>query len=90
MREQTIAIANKIGLHARPAALLVKTAASFKSDVALVRGDGKTVSAKSMLAVMSAGIKAGDTITIQANGEDEQQALEAVAALINSGFNEGR
>jgi phosphocarrier protein len=67
MREHTLAIANKIGLHARPAALLVKTAAAFKSDIALIKTDGKTVSAKSMLAVMSAGVKAGDTITVRTN-----------------------
>lgn len=89
MREQTIAIANKIGLHARPAALLVKTAAAFKSEVALIKG-GKNVNAKSMLAVMSAGVKAGDTVTIQVTGEDEEQALEAVVTLIQNGLNEGR
>jgi phosphocarrier protein HPr len=89
MREQTLEITNKIGLHARPAALLVKTAAAFKSDIALVKGD-KSVSAKSMLAVMSAGIKAGDTITVRAAGEDEVEALAAVAALIKADFQEGR
>lgn len=89
MREQTIAIANKIGLHARPAALLVKTAAAFKSEVALIK-DGKSVNAKSMLAVMSAGVKAGETVTIQVTGEDEEQALEAVVTLIQNGLNEGR
>jgi phosphotransferase system HPr (HPr) family protein len=87
MREQTLPIENKIGLHARPAALLVKTAAAFKSDVALVKGD-KSVNAKSILAVMSAGVKAGDTIIVRATGEDEEQALEAITALIKSGFNE--
>lgn len=89
MREQTLEITNKIGLHARPAALLVKTAAAFKSDITLVKGD-KSVSAKSMLAVMGAGIKAGDTITVRASGEDEEQALTAVTALIEADFQEGR
>lgn len=89
MREQTLEITNKIGLHARPAALLVKTAAVFKSEIALIKSD-KSVSAKSMLAVMSAGIKAGDTITVRASGEDEEQALTAVAALIKADFQEGR
>ncbi|MDT8901715.1 HPr family phosphocarrier protein [Anaeroselena agilis] len=87
MREQTLAITNKIGLHARPAALLVKTAAAYKSDITLVKGD-KSVNAKSMLAIMSAGVKAGDAVTVRAAGEDEEQALEAVAALIKAGFNE--
>ncbi|MDR7865886.1 MAG: HPr family phosphocarrier protein [Sporomusaceae bacterium] len=89
MREQTLEITNKIGLHARPAALLVKTAALFKSDIALVKGD-KNVSAKSMLAIMSAGIKAGDTITVRASGEDEAEALKAVIALIQADFQESR
>lgn len=87
MREQTIAIVNKIGLHARPAALLVKTAAAFKSDVALVK-DGKTFNAKSILAIMGAGVKAGETVAVRAEGPDENEALETVAALIKSGFNE--
>ena len=87
MREQTLTITNKIGLHARPATLLVKTAAAFKSDIALVKGD-KSVNAKSMLAVMSAGVKAGDTVIVRVSGEDEEQALETVTALIKSGFNE--
>ncbi len=87
MREQTLRIENKIGLHARPAALLVKTAAAFKSDIALVKGE-KNVNAKSMLAIMSAGVKAGDTVTVRTNGEDEEQALAAVTTLIKAGFNE--
>ncbi len=89
MREQTLQITDKIGLHARPAALLVKIATLFKSDIALVKGD-KTVSAKSMLAVMSAAIKGGDTITVRASGEDEDEALEAVIALIAADFQDGR
>ncbi len=87
MREQTLVITNKIGLHARPATLLVKTATAFESDIALVKGD-KSVNAKSMLAVMSAGVKAGDTVIVRASGEDEEQALAAVTALIKSNFNE--
>ncbi len=87
MREQTLVITNKIGLHARPAALLVKTAAAFQSAVVINKGD-KSVNAKSMLAVMSAAIKAGDTITVRAEGEDEAEALAAVAALIEADFNE--
>jgi phosphocarrier protein HPr len=87
MREQTLEITNKIGLHARPAALLVKTAAAFKSDIAIVKGD-KTANAKSMLAVLSAAVRAGDTVTVRAAGEDEEQALDAVTALIKAGFNE--
>jgi phosphocarrier protein len=85
--EQTVVIRNKIGLHARPAALLVKTASGFSCEIMLVKGE-KIVNAKSMLAIMSAGIKQNDIISVRVDGEKEAQALEAVVALINSGFSE--
>jgi phosphocarrier protein len=87
MLEETVVIVNKVGLHARPAALLVKTVNGFSCDVALVKGD-KTFNAKSIMILMSAGIKQNDTITVRANGDGEAQALEAVVALIKSGFGE--
>ena len=87
MLEETVVIVNKVGLHARPAALLVKTASGFACDVALVKGD-KSFNAKSIMTVMSAGIKQNDTVTVRVNGNGEAQALEAVVALIKSGFGE--
>lgn len=87
MLEQTVTIVNKIGLHARPAAVLIKLTSSFPCEVALVK-DGKSFNAKSILAVMSAGIKQDDVITVRVNGEAEVQALEAVVTLIKSGFGE--
>lgn len=87
MKEQTVTITHSVGLHARPAALLVKTASAFKSDLALVKGD-RSFNAKSLLAVMGAAVKSGETVTIRAGGEDEDAAVAAVAALINSNFGE--
>lgn len=87
MVEQTVVIVNKVGLHARPAALLVKTASSFSCEVTLVKGD-KAFNAKSIMAVMSAGIRQNETVSIRTSGEGETAALEAVVALIQSGFGE--
>ena len=87
MLEQIVTIVNKIGLHARPATVLIKLTSSFPCEVELVK-DGKSFNAKSILAVMSAGIKQDDSITVRVNGEGEAQALEAVIALIKSGFGE--
>lgn len=87
MVEQTVVIVNKVGLHARPAALLVKLAGSFACEVTLIKGE-KTFNAKSMMAIMSAGIRQNETITVRASGEGEAQALEAVVALLESGFGE--
>jgi len=87
MVEQTVTVVNKVGLHARPATVLIKLISSFSCEVVLVK-DGKPFNAKSILAVMSAGIKQDDSITVRVNGEGEVQALEAVISLIKSGFGE--
>lgn len=87
MLEEKVVIVNKIGLHARPAALLVKIADSFKCDVMLVKND-QEFNAKSIFSVMSAGIKEGDAISVRANGEGEEEALAEVIALIKAGFGE--
>ena len=87
MREEQVVIVNKIGLHARPAALLVKAASGFMADVALVK-DGKAFNAKSMLAVMSSGVKQGDAIVVRTDGTDEEEALRTVVALVAGGFGE--
>lgn len=87
MLEQSVTIINKVGLHARPAALLVKTAGEYPCEVTLVK-DGKAFNAKSILAIMSAGIKQNDIILVQAKGEEEAQALAAIIELVKSGFGE--
>jgi phosphocarrier protein HPr len=88
MLEETVVLINKIGLHARPAALLVKTAGGFAAEVAIVKGD-KVYNAKSMLAIMGAACKKGEAVVVRVNGPDEAAALAAVTALVRSGFGEG-
>jgi len=85
--EATVKLLNKVGLHARPAALFVQTASKFKSHI-LVRKDEKKANAKSILEVLSLGAEYGSIITIMANGEDAEKAVEALAELVKNKFYE--
>jgi len=87
MQEVTLTIRNKVGLHARPAALLVQTAGRFKSKVSAVK-DGREVNAKSILSVLTLGAEQGAVVTIRAEGEDEVEALEALQELVENNFGE--
>lgn len=87
MIERSVTIANKNGLHARPAAEIVKTAAKFKSDITLVR-DELEVNGKSIMGVMMLAAEYGSTLILRADGADEQTAVEALAELIESKFGE--
>jgi phosphocarrier protein HPr len=79
--ERTIIIASKSGLHARPAAIFVQKAKSFQSKISLIKND-KTVSGKSILSVITLGAMQGDQVTLQANGDDEEAALDGLATLL--------
>lgn len=83
----TLTITHPAGLHARPAALFVQTAARFRSDIA-VTANGKTVNAKSMMGVLSLGASKGSQVEITADGEDASAALAALKALVESNFGE--
>ncbi|HCW74344.1 HPr family phosphocarrier protein [Proteiniclasticum sp.] len=83
MVSKEVAVKNPTGLHARPATLLVKKASSFKSDVS-VEYNGKKANVKSLIGVLSLGVTKGATITVIANGEDEEAACEEVAKLIET------
>lgn len=85
MTERVLEVTNEEGLHLRPAAELVKLAARYSSRVTLER-DGKQVNAKSVLHVQSLGVRKGMKVTIRAEGEDEEEALEALCLLVESGF----
>ena len=87
MKTEIIKLQNETGLHARPASKLAKLAATFKSNVKL-NVNGKSVDAKSILAIMSAGIKTNTQIEIQCDGEDEEEALKTAVELIESGLGE--
>ncbi len=83
--QKTVVISNPQGLHARPAELLVRLAMQFESDVEVIR-DGQRVDAKSILNVLTLGAGQGTEITLQAQGADAQEAVEALARLIESEF----
>ncbi len=87
MKEIKVKIKNKLGLHARPAAQLVKTAAKFKSDIFISR-DSQMVNGKSIMGVMMLAAEKGAELTISANGPDEQAALEALKELFERKFDE--
>lgn len=82
MLSREITVKNKTGLHARPASDFVKTASKFRSAVTIEFKD-KTINAKSIIHVLSAGISAGSTIILSADGEDEKQAIETLTDVID-------
>ena len=87
MISKDIEIKNKLGLHARAAAKLVHCAARFKSDIKVRKGD-EEVDGKSILGILLLAAGRGSTITITANGEDAQEAVEAIEKLIDAKFDE--
>ncbi|RHP32872.1 HPr family phosphocarrier protein [Lachnotalea sp. AF33-28] len=87
MLSKTLTVVNPSGLHLRPAGVLSKEAMKFKSDIVIKCGE-KTVVAKSVLNVMAAGIKCGSEIELICEGEDEQAAMDAMSAAIESGLGE--
>jgi phosphocarrier protein len=87
MIEREVQIMNKLGLHARPAAEIVKTAAKFQSNITLTRDDLE-VNGKSIMGVMMLAAEFGSSIKLRADGVDEEQAVEALAALVASKFRE--
>jgi phosphotransferase system HPr (HPr) family protein len=82
-----IEIKNKLGLHARAAAKLVHTAARFKSDIKVRKGD-EEVDGKSILGILLLAAGRGSVVTIRADGEDERDALDAIEKLIDAKFDE--
>ncbi len=78
---------NATGLHARPAKVLVECAKQFRSDIQIRYGD-KTANAKSILKILTLGVRCGATIQVQINGEDEEAAVQAIQEIVNSGLGE--
>ncbi len=81
-------IINKLGLHARASTKLTQTASRFNSEIWVER-NGRRVNAKSIMGVMMLAAAKGSIVTLEANGEDEALAIEALCALINDYFGEG-
>lgn len=80
-----VTVQNQVGLHARPATFFIQKANEFKASI-WVEKDERRVNAKSLLGVLSLGIMGGATIKIIAGGADEQQAVEELVKLVESGF----
>ena len=87
MAERHVQIINRNGLHARPAAEIVKAASKFKSDITIARDDLE-VNGKSIMGVMMLAAEYGSTLQLQAHGPDADDALRAIAALIANKFGE--
>jgi phosphocarrier protein len=85
--ERQATIVNQEGLHARPAAQIVRLATTFDADVELSK-DGMDVNGKSIMGVMMLAAECGSDLRIRATGPDAERAVEALAALIESGFGE--
>ncbi|MDK2979712.1 MAG: phosphocarrier protein HPr [Chloroflexota bacterium] len=88
MVETELTLNNEQGLHARPADLFVRTANKFKSDITVrnLSTGSSDVNAKSILRILTLGVYSGHTIQVMANGEDETQAIEEIASLVNHNF----
>jgi phosphocarrier protein HPr len=84
----SVTISNKLGLHARASAKLTKLAGSFPCEVWLARGE-RRVNAKSIMGVMMLAAGIGATVELETNGDQEQQAMDALVALMNDKFGEG-
>ncbi|HEU4800449.1 MAG TPA: HPr family phosphocarrier protein [Gemmatimonadales bacterium] len=87
MIEREVRIVNPLGLHARPAAQIVRIASGFTANVWLAK-DGEEVNGKSIMGVMMLAAECGCTLLIKADGNDEAEAVEALAALVADGFGE--
>jgi phosphocarrier protein len=90
MKSTQIVVMDPVGLHARPAALFVKLANKFSSNVSIcnVSTSGKWANAKSILSVLTCGVKQGDTLEVKAEGTDEAEAVDALQKLVSSNFEE--
>ena len=89
MLEQEFTIVNKLGLHARASALLVKTASRYVSEIKIAR-EGIEVNGKSIMGIMMLAAGLGAEVELETEGDDEQQASDAIAALVNDKFGEGQ
>ena len=82
-----LTIKNKHGMHARPAALFIKTASQFKSDIAIEK-EGTKVSGRSIMGLLTLELYHGSAVRVHADGPDAKEALDALEALINRKFDE--
>jgi phosphocarrier protein len=84
---QTVKVQNSMGVHARPAALIVKIASKYKSDVYISK-NGREINGKSIMGVMMLAAEMGSEILFKIHGEDQEQAMAALVELVNNKFYE--
>ena len=87
MTEKQVVVTNSLGIHARPASMLVQAAMKFASDITLEK-DGTSADAKSIMSVMMLAAAKNSRVTIRASGSDEREAVEKLAGIFESKFNE--
>ena len=87
MKTEKVVLENETGLHARPASELAKLASKFKCNVK-INANGKTIDAKSILSIRSAGVKAKTEIEIECDGEDEENAIKEIVEAFKNKFGE--
>ena len=87
MTRRETRIVNRLGLHARAAAQLVRMANEYNSDISLIKSN-QQANAKTIMEVLMLGAAQGDDLTVEAIGDDEEQAVEAIVQLIDARFNE--
>jgi phosphocarrier protein len=83
MREFDYVVTDEVGIHARPAGMLVKEAKKYKSRILLLK-DGKSAEATRLMGIMALGVKCGQTVTVQIIGEDEDEAYEGIKAFFQA------
>jgi len=86
MVEKTVIVNNPLGIHARPAALLVQMASKFQAKIFLSKADIRGVNGKSIMSVMMLAAENGAEVTVNAEGEDADRAVEALTELLESNF----
>ncbi len=89
MKEKKLKIVNEFGLHARAASILVENASRFSSDIIVIK-DGHEVDAKSIMGIMTLAASKGSEIKLRATGDDENEAIEKLTKVVQSGFYENR
>ncbi|MDP2892720.1 MAG: HPr family phosphocarrier protein [Bacillota bacterium] len=85
MQRKTLVIASAEGLRARPATLLVQAAAKYESQI-FIEKDGQKINAKSLMGVLSLGLRKGESINLIIMGDDEEKAMNAITGLIEKNF----
>ena len=79
MLKQTILVDSPLGIHLRPATAMCDQAIKYKSKISFNYGDGKTANGKSVISILASSVKCGQEIVLEADGEDEEEAINAVA-----------